>query len=127
MELGKSTYLKTKGKKSFEYLISLSSYHRAIAMIPASKGNIVDTRKHMIMAEEYAKQAIPQTRSEKHKAFDSYKTIVESSLKEMLYMGDRYEEAEELGKELIGMDPLLSISWHELAEVYTQWESGKMR
>ncbi|MEI8634438.1 hypothetical protein P4S72_25255 [Vibrio sp. PP-XX7] len=97
-------------------------------MIPASKGNIVDTRKHMIMAEEYAKQAIPQTLSEKHKAFDSYKTIVESSLKEMLYMGDRYEEAEELGKELIGMDPTFG-QFHgmNLQKFILNGESGKMR
>ncbi len=97
--------------------IALSGFYRAYAMIPAAVGDAPTTRALMLKAEHYAKIAEPKSRVAEVAAVDARKTVLESALKEFLYVAKDLEKAEAVGRELIALDPNWSISYHELADV----------
>ncbi|MGV2069016.1 tetratricopeptide repeat protein [Agrobacterium sp. 22-226-1] len=103
--------------------ISLSSYHRAYAMIPAQNGEVAETRRIMRLAEQFAHEADGYRWIDEANVFEARKTVLESSLKEMIHLAKDLDEAERIGLRLIEMDPLWSISYHELAEVYLAQEN----
>jgi hypothetical protein len=111
-----------KDAAGFRELIALSCFYRAHAMIPAAAQDITGTRENMRMARAYASAAQPKSPLEECCALDARKTVLESSLKEMLYLAEDLDAAEYMGEELIRLDPNWSISYHELAEVQRKRE-----
>lgn len=105
---------------SFQENFILSVFYRAYAMIPAGKGNVAETRCLMEKAYQYANQLDPKTKLQELMKLDAIKTVLESTLKEYLYVAKDLEMAEQTGLKLIELDPNWSISYHELAEVYLQ-------
>ncbi|ACM29280.1 hypothetical protein [Rhizobium rhizogenes] len=103
--------------KHFREHISLSCFHRAYAMIPAAQGDAELTRHHMIKADEFAQAAEPKTVAEQDLVLNAKKTVLESRLKEYLYVRNDIPGAKAVGEELVAFDPHWSISLHELAEV----------
>jgi tetratricopeptide (TPR) repeat protein len=101
----------------FSEQIALSGFYRAYAMIPARQRDVAATRAAMVLAEQFAEQATPFNQVTEVIATDAKKTVLESSLKEHLYLRADLEAAERTGRELIALDPNWSISYHELAEV----------
>lgn len=102
----------------FREKVSLSAFHRAYAMIPAAEKDRQMTRKHMLLAEEFAFTAEPKTAMNECTLLDARKTVLESTLKEMLYVQDDIDAAMNAGERLIALDSNWSISYHELAEVH---------
>jgi tetratricopeptide (TPR) repeat protein len=101
----------------FSTQLALSSFYRAYAMIPARRRDVAATRAAMCAAEQYARAATPTNPLMEVFATDAIKTVLESSLKEHLYIAKDLEAAERCGRELVTLDPSWSISYHELAEV----------
>jgi tetratricopeptide (TPR) repeat protein len=101
---------------------ALSSWYRAIAMIPAREGAAAETRGFMERAREAAEAAL----SLRPRAYELHlkKTYYESSLKEHLYVTRDVDKAEEAGHSLIALDPAWAPSYGELAEVYAR--SGRL-
>ncbi|GAB2616465.1 hypothetical protein GCM10027168_56110 [Streptomyces capparidis] len=95
---------------------ALSSWYRGIAMVPAASGDAVATRRSMDRAREAADVC---TGSEARAAdMNMIKTYYESAIKEYLYVQRDIDAAEEAGRSLIALDPVWSVSYGELAEVY---------
>lgn len=115
VKAGNSAAEKLSHTKSGREMIALSSFYRAYAMLPAAERNISDTRRYMELAEQYADEAGPD--ASEMSLRDARKTVLESKLKEMLYVVEDPEQARQAGKELISLDPNWSISYHELADV----------
>lgn len=95
----------------------VSSWYRALAMVPAAKGDTAATRQYMASARDAAESAI----SEQPGAYEMHlrKTYYESSLKEHMYVTKNFSRAEESGRALIALDPLWSPSYGELAEAFS--------
>ncbi|MBD8706066.1 hypothetical protein IFT47_05405 [Pseudomonas sp. CFBP 13711] len=111
-------------------LVSLSSFYRGLAMVPAAKGDISATRQYMLLAENYAEAVINSEKGRSIPAREARKTVYESKLKEMLYVARDVENAREVAEELIHFDPHWSISYHEAAEVEMkdgQWQRASQR
>ncbi|MDR6676244.1 tetratricopeptide repeat protein [Pseudomonas oryzihabitans] len=104
-------------------LVSLSSFYRGFSMLPAARGDVLATRKYMLLAENYAEMVIGGDKRESIPAREARKTVYESKLKEMLYIARDVEKARCVAKELINFDPHWSISYHEAAEV--EMEDGE--
>jgi tetratricopeptide (TPR) repeat protein len=98
---------------------SLSSWYRALAMVPAARSDARQTRLYMRRALEAAEE----TFSLRPRAYEMHfrKTYFESSLKEHMYLtGDR-EGAEESGRALIDLDPAWAPSHGEVAEAHLRF------
>jgi tetratricopeptide (TPR) repeat protein len=95
---------------------ALSSWFRAIAMLPATQGDKVSTRQLMRQAGDAALQSIAGD----DRPFSRHllKTFYESSLKEHMYVGRDLRAADEVGRKLIGLDPVWGPSYAELAEAH---------
>lgn len=108
-----------KISSSVEYndLISLSSYYRALAMVPAAMHDARTTRKYMLLAEEFAEAALCSENNLTIAGREARKTVYESKLKEMLYVACDINSARQVAEELIEYDANWSISYHEAGEV----------
>ncbi|MFF3377821.1 tetratricopeptide repeat protein [Streptomyces sp. NPDC002680] len=97
---------------------ALSSWYRGVAMLPAAIGDAAATRHYMNRAREAADAC---TGGESRAAdLNAIKTYYESAVKEYLYVQRDADAAEEAGRALIALDPVWSVSYGELAEVYLQ-------
>ncbi|WP_112179027.1 tetratricopeptide repeat protein [Agrobacterium tumefaciens] len=105
--------------QTFREMISLSCFWRAHAMIPGQAGDAERTREEMKKAELFARNAKAQTKPQECTATDAIKTVLESSLKEYQYLRKDLDGAERIGLQLIELDPNWSVSYHELASVYS--------
>ncbi|MNB58304.1 Tetratricopeptide repeat protein [compost metagenome] len=111
-------------------LVSLSSFYRGLAMVPAARGDVATTRQYMLLAEEYADAVIRGEKGASIPAREARKTVYESKLKEMLYVARDIESARQVADELIAYDPHWSISYHEAAEIEVkdqQWQRALQR
>lgn len=99
---------------------ALSSWYRGVAMIPAASGDAVATRQFMDRAREAA--AVSTGGESRAADLNSVKTYYESSIKEYLHVRRDIDAAEEAGRALIALDPVWSVSYGELAEVYERSE-----
>ncbi|KER03885.1 hypothetical protein LGZ99_06865 [Photorhabdus temperata] len=105
-------------RETFKAKLALSSFYRAYAMVPASVSNPSATRTLMLKAQHVAESLEPQNDLEEVLAATAKKTVLESSIKEMLYVSQNFDAAEQYGLKLISLDPHWSINYQELAEVY---------
>jgi tetratricopeptide (TPR) repeat protein len=103
--------------KTFRDQISLSSFNRAYAMIPAERGDVEATQFYMDRAGEFAEAADPKLPLDEFSRFDARKTVLESSLKEKLYISTDFDAARDVATRLLALDPNWSISYHEAAEI----------
>ncbi len=122
--LEKGTFL-AKNNPNLKTEGPLSSWYRAIAMIPAAEKNFKQTREYMLAALESAELTI-SAKSENN-ALNAHlkKTYFESTIKEHLYVTNDRERAEEAGNDLISFDPHWSPSYGELAEVHQKFKDWK--
>jgi tetratricopeptide (TPR) repeat protein len=95
---------------------ALSSWFRAIAMMPAMQGDKVSTRQLMRQAGEAALQSIAG--DDQPFLRHLLKTFYESSLKEHIYVSRDLRAADEVGRKLIGLDPVWGPSYAELAKAH---------
>ncbi len=95
---------------------ALSSWYRAVAMIPAAKGDKVATRETMLAA----RRAADITMKIRPRAYEAHflKTYHESSIKEHMFVTGDYQAAIREGESLLSLDPVWSISFGEVAEVH---------
>ncbi|MCT8343574.1 hypothetical protein LG003_12165 [Photorhabdus kleinii] len=105
-------------RETFKAKLALSSFYRAYAMVPAATGDSSATCALMLKAQHFAESLEPQNDLEEALAATAKKTVLESSIKEMLYVNQDFDAAEQYGLELISLDPHWSINYQELAEVY---------
>lgn len=107
--------------ESPEYIdsASLSAWYRAVAMVPAAKGDGLQTRDYMKKAKATAITAIECSKNvyEQH----LLKAYYESTMKEYMYVAKDFKKAEEIATALIELDPVWSISYGELADVYQKF------
>ncbi|MFB6815397.1 hypothetical protein ACFCV8_12735 [Streptomyces sp. NPDC056347] len=98
---------------------AVSSWYRALAMVPAAKGRADETRAFMLRARD----AADSTLSRRPRAYEKHllKTYHESSLKEHMYVTRDVDRAAESGHALIALDPAWSPSYGELAEAYAHF------
>lgn len=94
---------------------NVSDWYRAKAMLPASKGDVAQTRLLMQMAEEHAREAIDAGDANGRQ---NLKTALESRLKEELYVRRDPAAAVETGLLLTAHDPNWPSAWAELGEAY---------
>lgn len=87
---------------------ALSSWYRALAMVPAAAGDAETAR---------------QTLAQRPRAYEMHllKTYHESSLKEHMFVTGDFDRAEESGRALIALDPAWAPSYGELAEAYLRF------
>ncbi len=85
-------------------------------MIPAGRGQALQTRHYMQRAREAAEEVISR-RPRRHE-MNFIKTYHESAIKEHLYVTGDFEKAKEAGNALIALDAGWAPSYAELAEVY---------
>ncbi len=93
-----------------------SSWYRAVAMIPAARGEAGETRLLMLKARHAAEEAL----TARPGAYSAHfvKTYYESTIKEQLYIARDIDAALEAAAALIELDPLWSPSLGEKAEVH---------
>ena len=130
IETGETTAREIASSCESADLVSLSSFYRGLAMVPAAKGDVSATRHYMLLAENYAEAVISSEKGGSIPAREARKTVYESKLKEMLYVARDIESARRVGDELIKFDPHWSISYHEAAEVEMkdgQWQHAAQR
>ncbi|MFJ9847865.1 hypothetical protein [Streptomyces sp. NPDC101150] len=94
----------------------VSAWYRALAMVPAAKGEVGQTRKYMERAHEAAQESV----NRRPHAYELHyiKTYYESSLKEHMHLSRDRDAAEEAGRALISLDPAWAPSYGELAEAH---------
>jgi tetratricopeptide (TPR) repeat protein len=101
-----------------EYINSaaLSAWYRAVAMVPAERGDGLQTRDYMKKAKTTAITAIECS----NEVYDQHliKTCYESTMKEYMYVEKDFEKVEENVTALINLDPAWSISYGDLADAY---------
>lgn len=97
----------------------VSSWYRALAMLPAAAGDAATTRRYM----ENAREAADATYSRSPRAYELHllKTYYESSIKEHMYVTRDQDRAVEAGRALIALDPVWSPSYGELGEVMARF------
>ena len=95
---------------------ALSSWYRAVAMVPAAQGDKQATRKIMLAARKAADRSMRA----RPNAYETHflKTYHESSIKEHMYVTRDYATAIVEGEALIALDPAWSVSYGEVAEVH---------
>lgn len=93
-----------------------SSWYRAVAMIPAARGEAEQTRSLMLKARQAAEEALTARPGAYSMHF--VKTYYESTIKEQLYVARDIDAALEAAAALIEIDPLWSPSYGEKAEVH---------
>ncbi|WP_445374347.1 tetratricopeptide repeat protein [Photorhabdus tasmaniensis] len=104
--------------ETFKAKLALSSFYRAYAMVPAAISDPSTTRILMLKAQHFAESLEPQNDLEAALAATAKKTVLESAVKEMLYVSQDFDAAEQYGLELVSLDPHWSTNYQELAEVY---------
>jgi tetratricopeptide (TPR) repeat protein len=97
----------------------LSSWYRALAMVPAAEGDAKQTREYMVRARDAARDTLAR----RPRAFERHllKTYLESSLKEFMYVTPDLDRAEESCRALIELDPVWAPSYGEAAEAYLRF------
>ncbi|CAM3436743.1 CDC27 family protein [Xenorhabdus nematophila] len=115
---GKSIAEKIIERKTFKAKLALSSFYRAYAMVPAAINDVSETRLLMLKSTHFADILEPGNDLETVLAETAKKTVLESSIKEMMYVSQKWDEAEEYAMELVAFDPYWSVNYQELAEVY---------
>jgi len=95
---------------------ALSSWYRAIAMVPAAKGEADLTRQYM----DHARTTAEQTFALRPRAYELHflKTYHESSMKEHMFLTRDLSKAEESGRALIALDPAWAPSYGELGDAF---------
>jgi hypothetical protein len=98
---------------------SISSWYRAIAMIPAAKGDKRGTREFMLRARHAAKETLYL----RPRAYEMHflKTYHESALKEHLYVTGDKDAAFAETDALIALDPHWPPSYAEQAEAHIRF------
>jgi tetratricopeptide (TPR) repeat protein len=98
---------------------SISAWYRALAMVPASRGEAARTRQFM----QWASEAAEATFARRPRAYEQHyvKTYLESSIKEHMFVTRDRDAAEEAGRALIALDPAWGPSYAELADAYTRF------
>lgn len=98
---------------------SQSSWYRAIAMIPASRGDKVGTRELMLRARQTAEETL----NKRPRAYEMHflKTYHESALREHMYLTGDKDAAVAEADALIAVDPFWSPSHGEKAEVHQKF------
>lgn len=114
-----------KGRQTAEHAAStdpgaVSSWYRALAMVPAENGDSVSTRADM----ERAYAAANATYKIRPNPYELHfvKTYYESTLKEHMYITRDFSEAEAAGLALIAVDPAWAPSYGETAEMYAKFK-----
>ncbi|PHM62730.1 tetratricopeptide repeat protein [Xenorhabdus ishibashii] len=105
-------------RKTFKAKLALSSFYRAYAMVPAAINDIPKTRSIMLKSQHFSDILEPENELETVLAETAKKTVLESSIKEMMYVSKQWDIAEEYALELVTFDPYWSVNYQELAEVY---------
>ena len=95
---------------------ALSSWYRGLAMVPAANKDAAATRRYMEKARAEAQVSAGGERQAAK--LNAIKTYYESAVKEYLYVRHDAGAAEAAGQALIDLDPVWSVSYGELAEVY---------
>ncbi|MFD6531210.1 tetratricopeptide repeat protein [Streptomyces sp. NPDC060184] len=97
----------------------VSSWYRALAMLPAAEGDAAATRRYM----ESAREAADETYTRSPRAYELHllKTYYESSVKEHMYVTRDLDRAVEAGRALIALDPVWSPSYGELGDVMARF------
>jgi tetratricopeptide (TPR) repeat protein len=98
---------------------SLSSWYRALAMVPAAEGKVEQTREYM----QRARDAADDTLALRPRSYELHflKTYHESTLKEHMYVTGDADRAEETGRALIAVDPGWAPSYGEVAESFVRF------
>ncbi|MBD2791940.1 hypothetical protein ID852_08560 [Xenorhabdus sp. 42] len=115
---GQSIAERIIGRKTFKAKLALSSFYRAYAMVPAAISDASETRILMLKAQHFADILEPANALETVLAETAKKTVLESSIKEMMYVSQKWDVAEEYAMELVTLDPYWSVNYQELAEIY---------
>ncbi|MDE9447080.1 CDC27 family protein [Xenorhabdus bovienii] len=115
---GKSIAEKIIECKTFKAKLALSSFYRAYAMVPAAINDASETRLLMLKSQHFADILEPENELEAALAETAKKTVLESSIKEMMYVSQKWDIAEEYAMALVTLDPYWSVNYQELAEVY---------
>jgi len=99
---------------------SISAWYRAVAMLPAARGEKEQTRRYM----EFAREAGAEAYALRPSAYDQHflKTYFESAIKEHIYVTRDFEEARRAGDALIELDPAWAPSYGEVAEIYERFD-----
>lgn len=130
IEAGEAAAKQLAGSQVPADMVSLSSFYRGLAMVPAAQGDTQATRQHMLMAEAFADAVLDSEKGDGIAAREARKTVYESKLKEMLYVARDVECARQVAEELVAYDPGWSISYHEAGEVEVadrQWQRALQR
>lgn len=100
---------------------TISSWYRAIAMIPADYGHQQITRKCMMSAHQSALKCLEHT---EQIAYDLHflKTYYESTLKEYMYVVHNKKKAISVAKKLIDLDSVWSPSYGEAGDMYVRYK-----
>ncbi|WP_340611370.1 tetratricopeptide repeat protein [Xenorhabdus bharatensis] len=117
-QCGQSVAEKITERKTFKAMLALSSFYRAYAMVPAAINDISKTRFLMLKSQHFADILEPGSELETALAETAKKTVLESSIKEMMYVSQQWDAAEEYATKLVAFDPHWSVNYQELAEVY---------
>jgi hypothetical protein len=117
-QCGESLSGKIIERNTFKTKLALSSFYRAYAMIPAAIRDITKTRDLMLKSQHFANTLEPKNELEAVLAETAKKTVLESSIKEMMYVSQQWCAAEEYALELVAFDPNWSVNYQELADVY---------
>jgi tetratricopeptide (TPR) repeat protein len=115
LDLGKHVIAQERGSEAG----ARSSWYRAVAMIPAAKGDKAATRELMLRARRTAEEALVS----RPRAYETHflKTYHESALKEHMYLtGDKHAAFAEADA-LIALDPYWSPSYGEKAEAHQRF------
>ncbi|PTA66544.1 tetratricopeptide repeat protein [Deinococcus arcticus] len=92
-----------------------ADWYRAYAMVPAYRTGDSKATTHMMdLAEAAAREAHERDPA----TVNSLKTVYESRVKEYLHVSRDYALAEQYGARLIQLDPVWSLSYGEMAEVF---------
>lgn len=107
-----------KGNTVSTNYIILSSWFRALSMVPADQGDKDKTREYMKKAKLYANQIVPTNIFQEYVKANLIKTYYESKIKEYLYLHKNIDIAKESALKMVNIDDKWSISWQQLGEIY---------
>lgn len=95
---------------------AVSSWYRALAMVPAASGDATTTREYMSRARDAAEQTLGM----RPRPYELHllKTYHESSMKEHMFVTKDPEKAMAAGQALLALDPSWSPSYGEVAEAH---------
>lgn len=104
----------------FWNLLCKSSFHRAIAMLPAQEGKKNQTRKEMEQAYDLLQVATPNNELEYYIKKEVILATLQSKFKEMSYVAQDYAKAEKAGFKLIKEEPNWSLYYQDMGKFYLE-------